>query len=200
MLKVTLIGDSIRMGYQPFVKELLAEKAEVWGPEENGGDSPNVLAHLDEWAVKREADVIHVNCGLHDLKLHPGGRFQVPIEDYRKNIARIVERLQNETNAQIVWATCTPIVDARHNARKDVDFKRYDADVERYNRAALEIVLGTALPRRDGNRARIRINDLRGIVEKLGVLDAVQTDGVHLTDRAYRELAQAVARTVLPLP
>jgi len=188
LLKVTLIGDSIRMGYQPFVKELLAEKAEVWGPEENGGDSRNVLAHLDEWAVKREADVIHLNCGLHDLKLHPGGKFQVSVEEYRANVARIVERLQNETKAAVIWATSTPIVDERHNARKDINFQRFDADVERYNRAALEVV----------NRAGLKVNDLRGVVERLGILESVMPDGVHLTDRAYRTLAEAVAKAVMP--
>ena len=34
---VVLIGDSIRMGYQPFVTEALAGEAEIWAPEENGG-------------------------------------------------------------------------------------------------------------------------------------------------------------------
>ena len=30
---VVLIGDSIRMGYQPFVTEALAGEAEIWAPE-----------------------------------------------------------------------------------------------------------------------------------------------------------------------
>ncbi|WP_257968099.1 hypothetical protein [Peribacillus deserti] len=35
MKKVLLLGDSIRMGYEPFVREALEGKAEVTAPEEN---------------------------------------------------------------------------------------------------------------------------------------------------------------------
>ncbi|HEY66459.1 MAG TPA: hypothetical protein G4O02_18060 [Caldilineae bacterium] len=45
-ISVVLIGDSIRMGYEPFVWEMLQGVADVWGPEENGGTSQNVLDHL----------------------------------------------------------------------------------------------------------------------------------------------------------
>ena len=48
MKRIVLIGDSIRMGYQEKVHEQLADWADVWAPEENGGDSEKVLAHLDE--------------------------------------------------------------------------------------------------------------------------------------------------------
>ena len=49
---IVLIGDSIRMGYQDHVASELAGRAEVWVPEENGGDSRNVLAHLDQWVSR----------------------------------------------------------------------------------------------------------------------------------------------------
>ena len=35
MKKIILIGDSIRLGYCGFVKEVLADKAEVFFPEDN---------------------------------------------------------------------------------------------------------------------------------------------------------------------
>ena len=41
---------------------------EIWAPEQNGGDSRNVLAHLDEWMLARVPDLVYVNCSLHDLK------------------------------------------------------------------------------------------------------------------------------------
>src|SRR4051812_1545412 len=47
--RVVLIGDSIRLGYAPAVAARLTGKAVVISPPENGGDSINVLAHLDEW-------------------------------------------------------------------------------------------------------------------------------------------------------
>jgi hypothetical protein len=58
---VVLIGDSIRLGYGPQVNNRLAGKAVVVSPPENGGDSANVLAHLDEWVVRQKPDVVHLN-------------------------------------------------------------------------------------------------------------------------------------------
>ena len=36
MKRVLLLGDSIRMGYDSMVKELLSDKYEVFFPEDNG--------------------------------------------------------------------------------------------------------------------------------------------------------------------
>ena len=79
---VVLIGDSIRMGYQPFVTEALAGEAEIWAPEENGGDSRNVPAHLEAWVIARAPHTVHVNCGLHDVKKSfETGVAQVPLAE-----------------------------------------------------------------------------------------------------------------------
>jgi hypothetical protein len=66
--RIVLSGDSIRLGYGPRVAERLSGKAIVISPSENGGDIANVLAHLDEWVLRQKPDVVHLNCGLHDLK------------------------------------------------------------------------------------------------------------------------------------
>ena len=72
MKKVVLLGDSIRLGYQPYLTELLKGRAEVGGIEDNGRFSLytawNVLAFLK--ATGSEADVIHWNNGLWDA-LYP---------------------------------------------------------------------------------------------------------------------------------
>ena len=46
--RIVLVGDSIRLGYAPRVAARLEGKAVVVSPPENGGDSANVLAHLEE--------------------------------------------------------------------------------------------------------------------------------------------------------
>ena len=66
-MSILLLGDSIRMGYQPFVAELLRGAATVIGPKDNCEDSGKYLTHLDTWLAP--ADVIHFNCGLHDIKI-----------------------------------------------------------------------------------------------------------------------------------
>jgi len=66
-----LIGDSICMGYRPLVKQRLEDKVNIIGTDDNGGDSSNLLKNLDEWIIKQNADLIHFNCGLHDLRVDP---------------------------------------------------------------------------------------------------------------------------------
>lgn len=127
MGKVVLIGDSIRMGYEPFVREGLAGVAEVLGPAENCAASGDVLARLDEWALARGADVVHVNCGLHDIRRERGAHGPAtPLGEYRANVEAILRRLAG-SGARVVWATTTPVIEERHNAVKEFD--RLSADV-----------------------------------------------------------------------
>jgi lysophospholipase L1-like esterase len=188
MKKVVLIGDSIRMGYQPLVEKALAGIAEVWGPEENCGTTDYVLKKLDEWVFSREADVVHVNAGLHDLK-RPEQRagFLVPIERYRENLEAIFARTK-AAGKTLVWATTTPVHTERHNARDagNLGFSRREEDVPEFNRAAVEIAKRHCVP----------VNDLFALVMREGMADLLSQDGVHFTDRGYELLAAAVTATV----
>ena len=69
---VLLIGDSIRAGYQPFVAEALRGVAEVVSGADYGGTSAHIRANLDGWLRVRRYDLVHLNCGLHDLARRPG--------------------------------------------------------------------------------------------------------------------------------
>ena len=105
MKRVILIGDSIRMGYQDTVREELASVAEVWTPEQNGGTTQNVLEHLNEWAVATQPDVVHVNCGLHDLRKEFGAaESAVPLKDYEMNVQSIVRLVRAATDATVIWS------------------------------------------------------------------------------------------------
>src|SRR5215471_4322119 len=116
--RVVLIGDSIRLGYAPRVAARLEGKAVVISPQENGGDSANVLAHLDEWVLRQKPDIVHLNCGLHDLKrFKSDGHFQVELDRYAENLRRIVGRIRAGTDAALVFADTTPILDERHARR-----------------------------------------------------------------------------------
>jgi lysophospholipase L1-like esterase len=181
---VLIIGDSISIGYTPHVAELLAGKAAVTHNPGNGGDSDNVLANLDAWLADRRWGVIHFNCGLHDIKRARGsGGLQVPLERYRSNLERIVQRLK-ATGAALAWATSTPVIEARHNAVKDLD--RLNADVDACNAAAAEIMLA----------AGVRIDDLYSAVVAAGPATMLCDDGVHMTAGGYIVLARAVAGAI----
>src|SRR4051812_25994632 len=105
MKRVILIGDSIRMGYQPIVQHELQGVAEVSGPEQNGGTSRNVRANLEEWVLAAAPNLVHVNCGLHDIKKPlDSDVFEIPLDEYKENIRDILQRLKN-SGTIVIWAT-----------------------------------------------------------------------------------------------
>lgn len=185
--RVVLIGDSIRMGYAPLVAKRLEGRAVIVSPKANGGDSSNVLKHLDAWAVQNQPVVIHFNCGLHDLKkLKKDGTYQVDLTRYEANLRAIVARLRKGTKAVLVFASTTPILDDRH-AKRGANFDRFEADVRRYNATAARVMkeLGVA------------VHDLHWVVEQGGPAKMLGKDGTHYTAAANARLAEAVADCVL---
>jgi|SRR5262245_46257832 len=184
--KVVLIGDSIRIGYAPLVAKKLAGRAEVISPEPNGGDSANVLKNLEEWAVKVKPAIVHINCGLHDLKkAKKDGTYEVPLETYEKNLRELVTRLRKDTQATIVFASTTPILDDRHAKRK-ANFDRFEADVERYNATAVKVMTDLGVP----------VDDLHAVVRHHGPPKLLGADGTHYTAAGNEALAAAVADCV----
>jgi lysophospholipase L1-like esterase len=183
--RVVLIGDSIRMGYAPLVAERLHGKAIVISAKPNGEDSANVLRNLDEWVVAERPDVVHINAGLHDLKVTAKSH-QVALADYERNLRTIVQRIRTETNATIVFATTTPILDNLHAQRK-IGFDRFEADVERYNAAALRVM----------NDGGVPVDDLHKVVELGGKETLMAGDGTHYTPQGYDVLAAAVTESIL---
>jgi isoamyl acetate esterase len=193
MKRVILIGDSIRMGYQETVKAELGSAVELWSPTENGGHTVNVLANLNDWIVKRQPDVLHINCGLHDLKTIARDEREnlVSLIEYRRNVGRILRLTQTLTRAKILWATTTPVNEERIRKSRTSpgDFRRYEADVIAYNAAAQEEARGRG----------VTISDLYANVMAAGRDNNLTADGVHFTKEAYTMLGKAVADAILPL-
>lgn len=181
--RALIIGDSISIGYTPFVTEILAGKVAVEHNEGNGADSANILAKLDGWLARGPYAVIALNCGLHDLKYTD--RFQVPPDTYAANLPRIVGRLR-ASGARVLWVTTTPVDDDRHAQRK-AGFRRIETDVAAYNKVATPIMRNLGVP----------IVDLHEVVIRGGVAEMLGKDGVHYTPDAYRKLAGEVAAAIL---
>lgn len=184
--KVVLLGDSIRLGYAPLVVKHLDGKALFLSVKDNGGDSRNILKHLDEWIIKEQPAVVHLNCGLHDLKRdRKTKQYQVPLPEYEQNLKEIVRRIKAETSASLVFATTTPILDERH-AKRGAAFDRLEADVRRYNAVALKVMRGAGVP----------VHDLHWVVEQGGSEELLGKDGTHYSPAGYKTLAEAVADCV----
>ena len=185
MQSVILIGDSIRMGYRPTVEQLLGDRVQLWAPAENGGTSANVLAHLDEWVLSRRPNILHLNCGLHDLKTDFGATSQaVPLDQYEANLRQIVGRIEGLGTTQLIWATTTPVNEVWHHARKSFD--RFQADVLAYNHVARQVVSAHGVP----------INDLYQTMMDAGRDEHLAPDGVHFTPAGYMLLGQVVADAI----
>lgn len=184
-MNVVLIGDSIRMGYQKYVQAELTGFAQVWGSDENGGSSQQVLESLDN-VIERAPDVVHINAGLHDLRRPFGSTVnQVTLEDYYRNIREITERIRAGTRSRLIWATTTPLDEEWHNRVHGElgDFRRFAVDVNTYSEGLLD-------------QARIldlEINDLNAVVVKAGPEKILSQDGVHFSDEGYAILGKAVA-------
>ena len=188
MKKVALIGDSIRLHYEETVRRELAGIADVGTPAENGGTSENVLNHLDEWAVSLGVDIVHVNCGLHDIKTpFDSDQRNIPIHQYERNVREILHRLTTATDATIVWAATTPVNYQWHHERKTFD--RYEQDVVAYNGAAAKVA----------SEFGVAIDDLYSVVMDAGRDDCLSPDGVHYKPEARVMLGKAVAAFIRPL-
>lgn len=162
--RVFVIGDSISIQYGPYLERFLTgtfaydRKRDGAGGAKaehnldvpqgaNGGDSAMVLAYLKARAEREPiaADVLLLNCGLHDIKTDPqSGAKQVPAEAYARNLRSILE-VARGMNLAVVWVRTTPVIDEIHNARSR-SFHRHAADVAAYNAIADEIMTAAGVP------------------------------------------------------
>lgn len=171
-IRVFVLGDSISIQYGPHLRDLLPPRFayDRKGGDEallnldravgaNGGDSAMVLDYL---RLRRDAggipaDVLLLNCGLHDIKTDPAtGAKQVPIAAYEANL-RAAVALARAMGPRPVWVRTTPCDEAVHNARQPA-FHRFAADGAAYNAAADRVMA----------EAGVASIDLHGCTVRLG--------------------------------
>jgi len=128
---VYVLGDSISIQYGPYLAQYLAgfmpynRKSETDEAElklddpqgANGGDSRMVRRFLQAMRDHNglAADLLLLNCGLHDIKTDPGnGAKQVPLPVYRDNLQAII-KLAAELRLALVWLRTTPCDERVHN-------------------------------------------------------------------------------------
>ncbi|MBE6732333.1 MAG: hypothetical protein E7564_11655 [Ruminococcaceae bacterium] len=140
MKNVLLLGDSIRMGYDKTVRKTLEGKANVYFPDENCRFASNLLRYTGDYGALIEngtPDIIHWNAGLWDCLRQYGEEPHTPIDVYAYYIRRICLRmLKLFPNAKIIFATSTSVI----SEKMGEGFKRYNSEIEEYNKIASEIV------------------------------------------------------------
>ena len=141
MKKIFLLGDSIRSGYDRYVKESMANVAKVYYPDENCRFTGYVLRNAHKWKDDTKvgnADVVHWNAGHWDTVRIYGDDCLTRCEVYADNIERIWERLRFLfPDATQVFATSTPVIESGYIDGFEV---RYNRDVEKYNEIAVNVL------------------------------------------------------------
>ena len=174
--KVLLLGDSRRMGYEPFVRAELEGRAEVFGPRENGRWAGYTLNSLRFWLDEfPKPDIVHWNCGLWDLgdDYHIGRPFSLP-EEYESAVERTVIVLQKLfPGVKIIFATTMPTTNPD------------TAGIRAYN----DILRNVA------DRHGIPVDDLFATMhDKMTTYDS--GDHLHLNDEGNTIVARQVAEAV----
>ncbi|TAN38712.1 MAG: SGNH/GDSL hydrolase family protein [Verrucomicrobia bacterium] len=186
---VLIIGDSISMGYTPYVAKLLRGKANVIHNPGNAQGTTYGRENLATWLGAKSWQVIHFNWGLHDLKHvkvvggqknsdDPKDPQQADLLTYETNLRALVEQLK-ATKAKLIFATTTPYP-------AGVSPFRAPEDAAQYNKVALRIMQANG----------IKLDDLYTLIlPKLKELQRPRN--VHFSDKGSEVLAQHVAESIL---
>ncbi len=209
-MKIILLGDSIRMGYCGFVRELLIGKAEVFYPAENGRFLQYTLRQLQDWKNEwnlsgNEVDIVHWNNGLWDLS-HLGNGYSgeaeaatasiasgnrtyeeevfTPPEMYEYLLKRVHKRIrQLFPRAKVVFASTTPVLEDQPPPA----VCRNNAEIRAYNDIARKVLLPEG----------VLFNDLYPFADK--ELKHLHSDWVHYSAEGSSRLAEKVVEFLSPL-
>lgn len=181
---VLIIGDSISIGYTPFIKTALSPNVEVAHNPGNGGSTLRGMESMDKWLDNRDWDVILFNFGLHDM-VHKdssgkydvvNGTIAVPLKEYRKNLEAIADKL-NETTAKVMFVSTTMVPEGASG--------RKTASVPAYNEVALKVM----------KKKNIQVVDLYQPSLEIHPNNSKPKD-VHYTPKGYEQLASIVVAAI----
>ena len=192
--RVLILGDSISIGYTPFVSKMLENECVVIRPKRNNRNencqgTTYGIENIDRWLQMDGGnwDIIHFNFGLHDLKRvdpetkknsnnvdHPN---QADLETYEKNMRKIVAKLK-KTKAKLIFATTTP-VPSKVKPHRDTDAPG------KYNDVAVKIM----------KENEIAINDLFEFSQSRHS-EIQLPNNVHFTKDGSRQLGEQVVNVL----
>lgn len=182
--KVLIIGDSISIGYTPYVKRQLKDEATVSRNPGNAAHTGTGLEKIDAWLGDTRWDLIHFNWGLHDLCYRKGGAkdkvngtLTATLEQYEKNLDQLVIRLA-KTGATLVWASTTLVPEGEAG--------RIAGDEKKYNEVAARVM----------KKHGIATNDLHALSAGLASDQFAKPGDVHYKPAGYQKLGTQVAASI----
>ena len=180
---VLIIGDSISIGYTPFIQKALTGVNVEHNPG-NGGSTLRGVQNIEKWLGDKEWDLVIFNFGLHDMVYKDSlnkydvvnGKIAVPLEDYRKNLQTIVDKLK-ETTATIVFITTTTVPE-------NASGRKVEAPAQ-YNQVAKEVM----------KKNNIEVLDLYETSVKVHPINS-KPGNVHYTDTGYELLSNPLIKKI----
>jgi lysophospholipase L1-like esterase len=183
---ILIIGDSISIGYTPFVKKHFSGKASVFHNTGNAQHTGTGLKKIEEWLGDKHWDVIQFNWGLWDLcyrhpdskaygnrdKIH--GKPEFTIDEYASNLDALVSIIEKKSNAKLIFVTTTYVP-------KD-ETGRNESDVQKYNNAAKLVMKKHNILVNDIYEQSITIHNTYGKGSK----------DVHYTTTGYHKLSELI--------
>ena len=177
-MKITLLGDSIRLQYQDRVCELLGESFEVYAPDTNCRFAKYTLRGLFDWEKNmRGSRIVHWNNGLWDICNLFGDGLFTSEHEYLDNMLRIADILLSRYD-KVIFATMTPVTE-RNKYNKN-------SDIERYNAIVTEAL----------SKKGIIINDLYSLVAS-DIDRYISSDEIHLSKEGIEACARKTAKAIL---
>ena len=188
--KVLIIGDSISIGYTPFVKRMLEKEATVAHNKGNAQHTGTGLKNIDDWLGDTQWKVIHFNWGLHDLcyrgpnsqknagRDKVNGTLTCSPEQYEKNLDLLVQRLE-KTGASLIWASTTIVPEGEEG--------RIAGDDKKYNEIAARVMI----------KHGVVINDLNAATASFSPDLFLKPGNVHFKPTGYEKLGLQVSESIL---
>jgi hypothetical protein len=208
--RVLILGDSISIGYTPYVQQQLAGKAVVERPSVNCQYSAYGLSKLNTWLGSGQWDVIHFNWGIWDTHLMSNGAILSATQEPRVQ-PDVEHGFVYDANGFVdpgrtTYVRCIPeqyranlsqILDRLEQTNARLVFATTTqlvcrcpenlVLVDTYNKVAKELMAERG----------IAINDLNQLVATQGQA-WYSSDGCHFTSTGYQNLATQAAPSLFP--
>lgn len=179
MIKVTLLGDSIReLGYGSEVPKLLGDEYEVYQPVENCRFAKFTLNSIQFWQDDMEGSkIVHWNNGLWDCADTFGDGVFTSKEEYVATMVRTAKLLLKRYG-KVIFATITPVLKEHPHIKIET--------IREYNAAVVPEL----------EKLGVVINDLHSLVASDMDKYLRKDDFIHLTEEGIKVCAEQVANAI----
>lgn len=184
---ILIIGDSISIGYTPFVTKHFKGKAIITHNPGNAQHTGTGLDKIEEWLGEEDWDIVQFNWGLWDLAYrnpeskNSGNRDKLngtvtnTVEEYAANLDSLVTFIKSKTDAKLIFVTTSFV--------PEDEAGRFTSDVKKYN-AAAKVVM---------KKHEVEINDIYKQSVKIHEDYGKGSSDVHYSSKGYQKLSESIS-------